>query len=84
MATKTVKLIAKTHRAGSKLNGLFKQYPRWNGEWFVLNTQDWVGFAKGERGPWLLIAPIGHPWDKFERWVHSTNDINFTVREVTV
>lgn len=74
--TKTIKLIAKTGKARAALNKIFDSYKDWKGYWYVLDTH------KVESGEWFKIAPLGHPWDKFERWVNSTNDASFTVVEV--
>lgn len=70
------KLIAKTRAAGVFLNRLFCSFPSWKGHWFILDQSK---ERKGIKGKWLLIAPVGHPWDKLERWVNASCDKHFTV-----
>lgn len=72
--TREIKLLPKTDKARLKLNQIFMAHQGWKGKWFVLDTED-----KGQR---LLVAPVGHPWDKVGRWIHSTKDQNFIVKEL--
>lgn len=73
---KKAKLIAKTKAARIFLSRLFNSFRNWNGEWFVLNQ---ATERRGEKGNWLLIAPVGHPLDKHERWIDASNDRHFSV-----
>lgn len=73
---KMARLTARTPQAGMALQQLFKSFPKWSGQWFIL---DETREHKGVRGNWKLIAPVGHPWNKQEKWVNASNDPHFNV-----
>lgn len=74
--TKTARLTAKTPQGGMLLQKLFKDFPKWDGLWFILDSRK---EHNGETGNWVLIAPVGHPWDKRERWLNASSPKHFNV-----
>ena len=46
-------------------------------EWRIVQVTDTVRFDT-RQGPWLLITTGGDT----DRWVHQTDDVNFTVEEL--
>ena len=77
-----ITLVPKTRAGKNKLADDGRHaVGEWAGTYRVVETRDHVQFAAGRRGPWLLLTPtceldIAMLW----RWVHGTNDGNFTVQ----
>lgn len=64
--------------SGRTLKG--KNRIRENGScWVVLKVTDKVLFDE-RAGPWLSVAPCKTPTTAHSRWVHGTNDDNFTIK----
>jgi hypothetical protein len=84
----TIQLEPKTRKARNRLAEL-KQAMTWGAsdpgppDWQIIRQQMRVGFDS-ESGPWLLLRPITGPHiaERFERWVHATQDRDFAVHEV--
>jgi hypothetical protein len=75
----------KTHTGKNKLAKTRQGLPNWDGKtWRVTDEREYVG-AKPGAGPWLLIEPVTTDVnaDWFARWVHKTDDDNFTVTVIT-
>lgn len=69
----TVKLTPKTRKGRnvvSRDGNLFR----------VVGQRDQVQFST-QAGPWLHVEPINRPW--MGRWVHSTDDKDFTFIIIT-
>ena len=52
----------------------------WDGTYRVKETRDHVNFAAGKRGPWHMLVPACDLTVEIWRWVHATDDDNFTMR----
>lgn len=66
----TVRLVPKTNKAKNRLNE--------NGAiGNILEVRDTVLFSS-EPGPWLAVDAGDPVW----RWVHSTNDKHFTIKNL--
>lgn len=80
-----IRLEPKTRAGRNKLATVQFADPHWDGRWVITLTQDSVNFAPGKRGPWHLIEPLCD--DEVRgynaRWVHATNDDNFTMQPNT-
>lgn len=51
--------------------------------WQVLAETDKILFSPEKPGPWLFIAPPGKTaMDKSGRWVHLTDDPDFSIIEL--
>jgi len=48
--------------------------------WQVIRSQTYVQFS-AMRGEWVLIQPTSSTDTKHSRWIHTTNDINFSIGE---
>ena len=68
-----ITLIPKTHKAKNKIREAGTD------QFEILREVDKVLFSD-ETGPWLLIAPVGDTEAKKSRWVHKTNDLNFSIK----
>ena len=75
-------LEPKTRHGKNRLTKIKTVDPLWGGRWQVISTADQVNFAKGKRGPWHLVEPLfeSRRRQSFARWVHATDDDNFTLR----
>lgn len=78
-----VTLTPLTKYGKDRINAVRIVVPDWNEKWAVQDVMDSVAHAKGERGPWLLVKPVGDFRNVRMRWVHATRDENFTVKETT-
>ena len=75
-------LIPKTRHGKNRLATIHSAEGEWDGRWVVVDTQDSVRFAPGKRGPWHRVEPRVHfqRRDSHARWVHATDDDNFTMQ----
>ncbi len=49
--------------------------------WHVLAETDTILFAPSKKGPWLFVSPPEKGMhDKSSRWVHATNDLDFSIK----
>ena len=86
--TTPIQLAPKTRKARNRLAELM-QAITWDAsnppapDWQIVGQQMRVGFDAAS-GPWLLVRPIvgSHIAERFERWVHATQDRDFAVHEV--
>lgn len=80
-----VTLEPKTRAGQNKLaNDRSRAVGAWDGTYNVVQTSDHVQFAAGKRGPWYLLTPtcdmdVAVLW----RWVHGTDDDDFTLQPNT-
>jgi hypothetical protein len=77
-----VVLEAKTHAGKNKLAKTADASIKWDGNWNVAEERSRVLFSS-KPGPWFLLTPAkedGIIAVRLSRWVHATDDANFTVR----
>lgn len=78
MSDKTVMLVGKTLKGKNRLRESNTN------TWRIVRISDKVGFSQ-EPGPWFLVRPCikdSNESQWLSRWVHSSNDKDFTIIEV--
>ena len=70
---KYLRLKGKTNKGKNKINEAGKP-----GRWVLIEQRDSVGFSDRE-GPWLHVYPDNNENVSKSRWVHATDDRDFTV-----
>ena len=74
---KYLKLLGKTGKGKNKINEAGKPE-----HWIVMEQRDSVGFSDRE-GPWLHIYPDNNSGTANSRWVHASDDRDFTVELIS-
>ena len=79
-----IRLEPKTRTGHNKIAYIQFADPNWDGSWAVTRTRDSVRFTLGKSGPWYLIEPLCDKEirDYNIRWVHATDDDDFTVHHI--
>lgn len=80
---KTVKITHKTPKGGRILDEIAKDnagLPPTH--WIVHRTVEDVSWSS-KSGPYIQVYPDMSSGVKHIRWIHPTNDDNFTVQEIT-
>ncbi len=77
-----VRLVGRTRKGANRVREAHAGMPEREGLWEVLARSQFVAFAPGRRGPWLLAAPLGvdaTKRDRLSRWIHGAQDADFEV-----
>lgn len=62
----------------NKANGILSKT---GNVWLIKDTKQSVSFSDME-GPWYYVTPLANTDVTHTRWVHSTNDMLFTVEKL--